>query len=79
MPIKSYLAYPLEGNKQALIEALQALDNCEVTPSENEELLIVVTDTETLEEDLILKEKIDAIESLKMLSLVSGFNTPKNN
>ena len=79
MPIKSYLAYPLEGNKQTLIEALQAFDNCEVTPSENEELLIVVTDTETLEEDLILKEKIDAIESLKMLSLVSGFNTPKNN
>lgn len=77
MPIKSYLAYPKDGNKDALIKALDAFDECEVIPSENEELLIVVTDTETLEDDLQLKEKIDAIESLKMLSLVSGFNTPK--
>ena len=77
MPIKSYLAYPKDGNKDALIKALDAFDECEVIPSENEELLIVVTDTETLEDDLQLKEQIDAIESLKMLSLVSGFNTPK--
>lgn len=78
MPIKSYLAYPHEGNKETLASAITALEGCEVILSENKELLIVVTDTKTLEEDLILKEKIDTIESLKMLSLVSGFNTPKN-
>ncbi len=77
MPIKSYLAHPIDGKKEALIHALQSLDNCEVIPSENEELIIVVTDTLTIEEDKILKEKIDAIDSLKMVSLVSGFNTPK--
>ncbi len=79
MPIKSYLAHPVDGKKNALILALNALDNCEVIPSENEELLIVLTDTLTIEEDKSLKETIDALDSLKMISLVSGFNTPKTN
>lgn len=79
MPIKSYLAHPVDGKKNALILALNALENCEVIPSENEELLIVLTDTLTLEEDKSLKETIDALDSLKMISLVSGFNTPKTN
>ena len=77
MPIKSYLAHPINGKKDALIIELQAFTNCDIIPSENEELLIVVTDTQTIEEDKNLKEKLDAIESLKFLSLVSGFNTPK--
>ena len=79
MPIKSYLAHPVDGKKNALIHALNTLDNCEVIPSENEELLIVLTDTLTIEEDKNLKETIDALDSLKMISLVSGFNTPKAN
>ena len=79
MPIKSYLAYPIDGKKNALIVALNALDNCEVIPSENEELLVVLTDTLTIEEDKSLKDTIDALDSLKMISLVSGFNTPKTN
>ena len=77
MPIKSYLAYPFEGKKDILKKSLEALDNCEVIPSENEELIIVLTDTLTLEEDKKLKETIDTLDSLKMISLVSGFNTPK--
>ena len=77
MPIKSYLAHPIDGQKDTLINALNTLGNCEVVPSENEELLILITDTETVEEDIILKESIDTLDSLKMLSLVSGFNTPK--
>jgi len=78
MPIKSYLAYPIDGQKTTLVNALHALGNCEVIPSENEDLLVLITDTQTLEEDIKLKESIDALDSLKMLSLVSGFNTPKN-
>ncbi len=77
MPIKSYLAHPIKGKKEVLLKALKSFNNCDVIPSENKELLIVVTDTQTIEEDKRLKEKLDTIESLKFLSLVSGFNTPK--
>lgn len=79
MPIKSYLAHPHDGKKADLINALSNMANCEVIPAENKDLLIVVTDTDDLTEDEQLKEAIEAIDSLKLLALVSGFDTPKNN
>lgn len=78
MSIKSYLAHPHDGKKSELIEALSNLDNCEVIPAENKDLLILVTDTDDKLEDENLKERIEAIESLKLLAMVSGFDTPKH-
>ncbi|WNH10785.1 hypothetical protein [Thalassobellus suaedae] len=79
MSIKSYLAHPHDGKKTELIEALSSLSNCEVIPAENKDLLIVVTDTNDKLEDENLKEQIEAIDSLKLLAMVSGFDTPKDN
>jgi nitrate reductase NapAB chaperone NapD len=79
MPIKSYLAHPHTGRKEHLIAALSILECCDVIPAENENLLIVVTDTDTQEQEDHLKEKIEAIDSLKLLAMVSGFDTPKQN
>ncbi|QTD36378.1 hypothetical protein JL193_09415 [Polaribacter batillariae] len=76
MPIKSYLAHPQEGKKEDLLKAISTLKGCEVLPAENKEVLVLVTETETELEDTILKEKIEAINSLKLLALVSGFHTP---
>ena len=78
MPIKSYLAHPHKNKKEELIKDLSSIKNCEVVPAENKDLLILITDTQNnLEEDTI-KEKLETIESLKLLAMVSGFNTPKN-
>ena len=78
MPIKSYLAHAVRGKKQELMQALQSIEQCEVVPAENQDVLALVTDTADEQEDVILKEKIEAITSLKFLSLVSGFNTAQN-
>ncbi|MCK0134949.1 hypothetical protein [Arenibacter sp. S6351L] len=78
MPIKSYLAHPITGKKEELMKALRSLQQCEVVPAKNQDVLALVTDTTDEIEEEILKEKIEAIDSLKMLSLVSGFNTPPN-
>ncbi|WP_158977916.1 hypothetical protein [Cellulophaga sp. L1A9] len=77
MPIKSYLAHPMTGKKEELLTALQGFDQCEVLPAENQDILALVTDTQDEQEDEILKEKIEALNSLKLLALVSGFNTPQ--
>jgi len=74
MPIKSYLAHPHEGKKSELIKALSAINECEVIPARNEELLIVVTDTQDKIEEDNLKEKLETIESLKLLAMVSSFS-----
>ena len=41
MPVFSYLAYPKQGAKEQLIKDLAALDYCEITPADNEEILIL--------------------------------------
>lgn len=76
MPIKSYLAHPLEGKKEALQEAISLLNGCEIIPAENKDVLVVITETKDDAEDIKLKETIETIKSLKLLALVSGFNTP---
>jgi nitrate reductase NapAB chaperone NapD len=78
MPIKSYIAHSVSGKKEELITALNNLSQCEVVPAKNQDVLALVTDTPNEQEEGILIEKIEAINSLKLLSLVSGFNTPQN-
>jgi len=79
MSIISYLVYPQEGKKNELLKNLSLFNNCEVIPAENEDILVLVTDTFNNKEEKELLEKIDALESLKLRSMVSGFNSPKNN
>lgn len=78
MPIKSYLAHPHDGKKAELVDALSQLDACEVIPATNEAVLVLVTDTLDDASEDILKEKIEKIDSLKLLAMVSGFNSPQN-
>lgn len=77
MPIKSYLAHPIDGKKEELIKVLSQFKECEVLPAKNENILVVVTETANDTEDQKLKETLETIKSLKLLALVSGFNTPK--
>lgn len=72
MPIFSYLAYPKQGAKEQLQRDLTALDFCEVTPAENEELLVLVTDTPDEETEKILQEKLKALKSLESLGMTFG-------
>ena len=56
MPVFSYLAYPAQGAKEELLKDLAALEYCEVMPAENEELLILVTDTPDEEKEKVLQK-----------------------
>ena len=78
MPIKSYLAHPHMGKKMELMQTLTSLNYCEVIPAENKELLILITDTESNDQEEVLQEQLHTIKSIKLLALVSGFNASKN-
>jgi len=77
MPIKSYLAHPHYGKKMELFHTLSSIDQCEVIPAENKDLLILVTETNSSKEEDSLQGKLNAIDSIKLLAMVSGFNTSK--
>ncbi len=74
MPIKSYLAIPKKEQKDKLKDEINQLGQCEVTPSDNREVLIVVTETEDEKADKKLFEKLSGLESLQLLTLVSAFS-----
>ena len=72
MPIFSYLAYPIQGAKAQLLKDLSALDFCEVTPAENEDVLVLVTDTPDEDTEKKLQEKLKSIKSLESLGMTFG-------
>jgi len=74
MPIKSYLARPHDGKFIELLDELSHLNGCDIIPSTNQEIAVLVTDTSDEIEDNKLLSQINAIGSLKMLSMVSGFD-----
>ena len=55
MPVFSYLAYPVLGAKEELLNDLAAIDYCEAAPAENQEILILVTDTPDEDKEKELK------------------------
>ena len=76
MPIKSYLVHPHQGKKNELLKALSAIEACDVVPAQNRDVIVVVTETNNKEEEEQLKSRLESIESLKLLAMVSGFDSP---
>ena len=74
MPIKSYLAHPHDGQFSELLNELSSINGCDIIPPTNQDIAVLVTDTQDEIEDNKLLTQINAIGSLKMLSMVSGFD-----
>ena len=74
MPIKSYILHFEEGKKEILLKELHKLENCEVIPAENHDVVVLVTDTDSEELDNNLYNQLLEIKGLKHMSLVSGFD-----
>jgi nitrate reductase NapAB chaperone NapD len=74
MPIKSYLVHTTASEKSDLARLLSQTNGCEVNPSTNADLLILVTDTASLEEEKHLEEKLKNMTQIKNIALVSGFD-----
>ncbi len=72
MPVFSYIVYPKQGLKDELIHDLSTLDYCEVTPSDNEEILLLVTDTPDEQKEKELQNRLKKLNSLQSLGMTFG-------
>ena len=74
MPIFSYLAIPKEGAGETMCAELSALDYCQVIPADNQDVVVLVTDTpdDTTEEGL--QKILRRLPSLQSLSLTFGYD-----
>ena len=74
MPIFSYIAIPASGAKDTLCAALTALAHCEVIPSDNEDVVVLVTDTPDNDTEDELQKNLSNLQSLQSLSLAFGYD-----
>ncbi len=72
MPVFSYLAYPAPGALEQLLKDLGDLDHCEVTPANNEQILILVTDTPDEKTEQALQKRLKELKSLESLGMTFG-------
>ena len=70
MAICSYLAYPMDGQRNELRKGIQAIKGCLVEEAQLHDLLIVLTETDSSVADQALQSELAKIKSLKCLALV---------
>lgn len=75
MPIKSYILHSEDNMKNELINQLIKLNDCEIIPAENKEVIVLVTDTPDEESDKELYNQLLSLNGLKHISMVSGFDS----
>lgn len=73
MSIMSYLAYPTLNKKEILHQQLLKIPGCQVRCAENQDLLILITESNSPEEENQLQDRLQSVDSLDCLALVSGF------
>ncbi len=72
MPIFSYLAYPVKGARETLVKRLESLPFCEVIPSDNTDVLVLITDTPDEQKEKTLAQRLHEIKSLQSLHMTFG-------
>jgi hypothetical protein len=74
VPIKSYLAHAIEGQRDQLGRALGALEGCTIVPATNRDVVVLVTDTADEAAEQNLQESLALVPGLQCLTLVAGLD-----
>ena len=72
MPILSYLVLPQAGAMEQLCTDLSAMECCEIIPSDNQEVVVLVTDTPDEETENTLQKTLKKLPSLQSISMTFG-------
>ncbi|MDF1577137.1 MAG: hypothetical protein RQ753_00340 [Desulfurivibrionaceae bacterium] len=72
MPVLSYIAIPKTGAKEELLKLFNSMQFCEAFPADNEDILILVTDTPDSEREDELQAGLKYLPGLDSLSLAFG-------
>ena len=74
MPVLSYIAIPRSGAKNELLSDLNSMQFCEAFPADNQDILVLVTDTPDKGTDQELHAKLTNLPTLESLSMTFGYN-----
>ncbi len=74
MPILSYLVLPQDGAMDQLCSDLSSMEYCEIIPADNQEVVVLVTDTPDDKVEETLQETLKNLPSLQSFSMTYGHN-----
>ena len=72
MPICSYVVQPVAGAATRLEQALNAMDGCEAKTADNHDILVLVTETDSPDEEKRLRETLQGMPDIACLTLAFG-------
>ncbi|MDW3196781.1 MAG: hypothetical protein R8G66_30680 [Cytophagales bacterium] len=73
MPVKSYIIVPHTDQKQQLVAEIRKISSCEIYPAENQEVLVLITDTSNEDEEQQLYRNVENNKKIRHITLVSGY------
>ena len=73
MTIQSYLVYPEPGRTAALTATLASIPGCEVIPSVNRDLLVLVTESGDEAAQKSLEATLEELDGAACLAMVGGW------
>lgn len=73
MTIQSYLVYPEPGRTAALTATLASIPGCEVIPSVNHDLLVLVTESPDEAAQKSLESRLEDLDGAACLAMVGGW------
>ncbi len=72
MAICSYIVYPQPGSRDALRSKLTGIAGCDVMPAENNDVMILVTDTNSDSHETAVQQALKQIPEIQCLALTFG-------
>ena len=69
MPVCSYVVHAAEGQFDALAQELSATPGCEAYPSDGREVIVLVTDTATKEDDKKLYKELKDNDKISCIAI----------
>lgn len=72
MPIFSYLAIPKQSALETLCSDLRSTSYCDVMLSDDQKIIILITDTPDEKAEKVLQQRLKALKSLDSLCMTFG-------
>ena len=72
MPVCSYLVHSQPGRRTDVANRLEQIPGCEATPADQHDLIVLVTATDTVEEEAALQKSLESVEGIQNIALTFG-------
>lgn len=77
MPTCSYVVFAKSGKKEELIEQLSTIPEAELQPAEQENVVLLLTETRNMEAQKELEDRLDEVEPIQAFAQTFGEIVPE--